>query len=1212
MSEFAARLVAYEPDGDRIGPMPFPTQWSASLPHNDDGALTLTYSSLEARGELIERGLLTGLEIALEVAKHDGTWTEPDGARFMLIKRDQDNADQTRSKTLTLPAYSWELGKARNNDTSSLYPPGHAQAGKRGFEAASAGGVLAQLLAENAARGGLRMTTNATAALDSAGVVWAQVANRAYALGAPLNAIREDLVTIGLCDWRTRGRQLRLYNPDTVHGVDRSTSVRLWLGVDVGEAPSSETLEGLIHKVLVQTDGGATTTVEAVGVPTPWGEWEGFLPIGSVDTEADAIVAGQADVDRNAKVGAQYTRSLTLPGAKHWPMVDYQPGDWITAPTSGTGEKVRIQQVTLSGGAVGITGALVLNDRLMEAELRRAKALAAVTGGASSVSSTGGVTPSDSYAGRTPRAPSALLLDTDVYVDAGVNRARVVANWVGPTQGVDGQPITAATYGVQWRYGTTGPWSAVLPSTDDQLTIPGLDLGNEVQVQVQAVTASGIAGPFSSPATITTASDTTAPPVPSLPGVGGSMTVISITWDGTLTGAIPGDFARVEFAVGPTATPTEIRGTLTRTGTAYVAGESVGETRYVRARSVDTSDNPSAWTTAVPVVVQSVVAGEIDAAIIQDIIDAQTTADTALTSANGKSKVNYGASAPTAATPGRPGDIFWVRSGATIIGQYLCTAGTGGTSGNTWAAQTLTNATIATLDAGKITTGFLAGARIEAGTITADKVLISSSGSLFPWNPQGNGTAPHVTSSGATMGAIYDADMGWCIQVTGGTGTDGTLAACFNIRSSGIGPDGVTGHYPVDAGKSYRVLVGFGSGGTTPAGVSRQAQFVVNFYDKAGALIAGTPISPTVTPSFTEPVYTSLIVTAPATAATAMVYLRKNFWSTGDLFVVNPTIVPAADASLVVDGTITAIKLAADSVTAGAIAAGAIDGKVITGATIRTASGANRLELSGTSFKGYVGGNLGLQLDPNGLSAYDSTGALKFRLSAYTTSGEMTYVDFLQADNIKTAGTEFYTTSDETGLGAQIGFVNYDPFTNALAMISNDRNILLRTTSNEVRLWGSTVVLRGNDSLSFLGGTTERLNISSAGSIGLNNLLTTTTSAATLGLAAVSGTTYPLRRITSSLKYKRDIEPYAIDLGALLSLHPSSWRDKAEVQDDPATTRRHVGLIAEEVHAAGLTEFVQYAEDGTPDGFNYDRFAAVALLAAITDLYPRVAALENA
>ncbi|WP_194522336.1 tail fiber domain-containing protein [Cellulosimicrobium sp. JZ28] len=87
-------------------------------------------------------------------------------------------------------------------------------------------------------------------------------------------------------------------------------------------------------------------------------------------------------------------------------------------------------------------------------------------------------------------------------------------------------------------------------------------------------------------------------------------------------------------------------------------------------------------------------------------------------------------------------------------------------------------------------------------------------------------------------------------------------------------------------------------------------------------------------------------------------------------------------------------------------------------------------------------------------------------------------------------------------------------------------------------------------------------------------------------------------RVSSALKYKQDVEDYDADPDAVLALRPRSWRDRGEVERDPDTSNRYVGFIAEEVHAAGLTNLVVYDADGHPDALSYDRFSA-ALLAVI-------------
>jgi hypothetical protein len=56
-------------------------------------------------------------------------------------------------------------------------------------------------------------------------------------------------------------------------------------------------------------------------------------------------------------------------------------------------------------------------------------------------------------------------------------------------------------------------------------------------------------------------------------------------------------------------------------------------------------------------------------------------------------------------------------------------------------------------------------------------------------------------------------------------------------------------------------------------------------------------------------------------------------------------------------------------------------------------------------------------------------------------------------------------------------------------------------------------------------------------------------------------------------------------------LYPKSWYDRAEVaanNGDTTGLKRHQGLIAEDVEAVGLSEYVTY-EDGEIEGLEYDR-----------------------
>lgn len=80
-------------------------------------------------------------------------------------------------------------------------------------------------------------------------------------------------------------------------------------------------------------------------------------------------------------------------------------------------------------------------------------------------------------------------------------------------------------------------------------------------------------------------------------------------------------------------------------------------------------------------------------------------------------------------------------------------------------------------------------------------------------------------------------------------------------------------------------------------------------------------------------------------------------------------------------------------------------------------------------------------------------------------------------------------------------------------------------------------------------------------------------------------------RDSSSRRYKQDIEDWTPDGSTILDLKPKTFRMRSDVRRDPDTTNRHLGLIAEEVDELGLTEFVIYNEDGSPESVAYDRLA---------------------
>lgn len=85
---------------------------------------------------------------------------------------------------------------------------------------------------------------------------------------------------------------------------------------------------------------------------------------------------------------------------------------------------------------------------------------------------------------------------------------------------------------------------------------------------------------------------------------------------------------------------------------------------------------------------------------------------------------------------------------------------------------------------------------------------------------------------------------------------------------------------------------------------------------------------------------------------------------------------------------------------------------------------------------------------------------------------------------------------------------------------------------------------------------------------------------------------------SSSIRFKRDIQPYRRGINELMMLEPVTYLSAQDLEE----TRRGVGFIAEKLHEDGLTEFVAYEKDTTvPIALEYDKIVVLAV-SAIKDL----------
>lgn len=624
-----SRLVAYQANGSKLGLLPEPTSYTVSFTHDAVGALTVSYSRKALRGEILDRRLETGLEIAVEVSD-GGRWIEPYNGRFVIASRSRNALDVSDTVSLTGVSYGWLLKKALNLDTSRLETSGDEK-GTRKFANANAGTIMRTFMDENWNRGGVKVDCSRfTSGADSAGKQWGyMLPGIYYDLGISIQDVLDSLVNNGLCDWRTDARQLLLWNADSVAVCrDLSKSCVVTLAQDVSEAPDDESIDGLASSILVRGDN-INFRQDNPNAPKPWGGWELYSSQQGVNKKETAEHLIKPTLANAARVRGQYTRSVNVVKASCLPLIDYTIGDWITAPTVANREKVRVQQVTLQYDSQGFKASLILNDKNYDSSVRLTKRMNGITGGAHLGGASGAI-PAPEKDHRVPKAPQNLSANSDAYINVnGYARGMVTARWDDVTLATDGTAMDITSYAVEYRVNKTGyEWHSAGTTTEHTLSWSNLDCGVQILIRVRAIPSySDQMGEWSSVFALTVAKDTTPPPVPSKPILSSELGVVSVNWDGKTAdgGSMPIDWDRNILGERLTnGSFKEIAAVSTGIGDYVITGLTAGTSHTYAFRAVDHAGNKSDWSAIATVTVASAVSPDEVKQIQKDLADNQT------------------------------------------------------------------------------------------------------------------------------------------------------------------------------------------------------------------------------------------------------------------------------------------------------------------------------------------------------------------------------------------------------------------------------------------------------------------------------------------------------------------------------------------------------------------------------------------------------------
>lgn len=698
---FAVRFRTYEPATDNeVGFLPEPTKFKTGFIHNADGALLITYSELADGGAAAATALETGLDVAFEVnwTGESTGWIEPFDSRFLLLKRNIRLDDDAKMHDLIFVPYSWLTSRVRNLNLAAVEGTKSSHAGQRKMYLKDAGDIMKTFLAEHEGRGNpIPITRESwTVDHDSLGNPWAEHRTLYYNVGQDIHSVLDNLTDLDLCDWRFAGRDMRMYNADGIC-VDLSETVTLTMGDDLGEAPSEESMEDYLRRILVKGSKKKKVTVTATSGPTVYGDWEGFIDDGGVDDTADLTSDGNKEFEAKNRMRGTYDRDLTLNGT--WlPFRDYNKGDWVNAPAIVNSQRMRVQQITITGENGVISGSVTLNDRVKDTELARASKLASLAGGVQEVTGSGTSSDDQEPDTRQPDAPTGLTVTPELHLNAtGHWIVRLAFAWTPNEVATDGTALDIAAYTV-WGTGPgeaaahmIGQAAASSPALISDGYAPGSEWAFTVQAHGVTTTDPGLQ---SATVGITLPTDTEAPPATSIPTLESSASILSVSWDGldSVGDPMPADLARVEVLADTVNPPVTVVGNLGAQNN-WLGYVTSGTTVYVAFRAVDTADNVGPLSAVSSTVVRSVV----DDADLAAVLALKAT--------------TY---VQDAEPVDPPAGSWWWTATAPLKLSYTA-------DGITWTTKQVDAAEF--LAVGTIVTQLLAAGSVQADTIAADSIL---------------------------------------------------------------------------------------------------------------------------------------------------------------------------------------------------------------------------------------------------------------------------------------------------------------------------------------------------------------------------------------------------------------------------------------------------------------------------------------------------------
>ncbi|WP_153006650.1 hypothetical protein [Leucobacter sp. G161] len=888
-------------------------------------------------------------EVAVQV-EQGGAWVEPRNARFVSSEARSDPSADLDVPTVTLKSYSALLDRCQILRPSENSGAKYDSDGKRQFLSASPGQILLSVLGESRAKYATLpgMTYGFDTVKDSAGKPWGARTTVAYEPGMTLLDVLSDLTNYGFIDWHFEGRKLVVTNVESA-AVRRNLDLQF---TDVDEAPVRATVENLFTHIRVDGKDGKSWQRAVPGATVAHGDRVKVIANDSISTDGTALDLIGQEIKRATAPRREYTRAIAAIDVL--PLVDYQLGDFVLAPDlDGVVEHMRVDELGLAWDAGDMRARITLNDRFVDAEVRAQKRLKGIVHGANDVAGDGSI---PSRADRAkPAAPTGVIGKSLGYWFGAMPLSSVDVSWAAVTTDVDGVALNGVDY-YDVQCGT-----ARTRSEDVSAGFSGQEPSRLVTIRVRAVSSTGIVGDWSRSVQVVTQYPLARLDPPTRPVLASANGAVSIAWDGrvqgdgdpyvpplhfshvlvetrmqepgkpfgawvlhgqdqgtVVTGLLVGTVVEARLyaldflgkdslpsPVGSIVVVSEVQAALER------AQEAADDAQQAKQDAVDALDKALEAEGGVQGALTAV--KDLDEELTPRVTEAQERANTAISEANSasveaslaKGKLTVNAKAPVASDgAGKPLGALWMRHVSNaFVGMWEWTA-------LGWMPRPLDETIIPQVAIGAGTYGELDGVRLKAKSASIAKLIVGSYDNLIQ-DPRG--FSDPVFWSGVT-------GSGGIIIPEGGPTGQGIMSFPSNPAHntnyvSGTSAASVKAFaIPVIPGTRYRMAARFKTS-TVSAGV---AVGLTGHWFKAdgtqvgsAALLVGLP-SPAA--NVWQPI--SWEGDAPSDAAYFRCGVSSRTPYTGDVEFMEPEVREMTAGELIVDGSITARKIEAESVAA--------------------------------------------------------------------------------------------------------------------------------------------------------------------------------------------------------------------------------------------------------------------------------------------------------